>query len=582
MKKLIVFRLKKKIYRELGKAVAAALLLGMTGPCMMQVSAAEVNQAVTYVYHQHAGSALSGGGCYQAPVYHSHAGNEALGGGCYGTAVYHVHTGDVISGGNCYGTAVLHEHTGDPDSGGGCFAAVPHKHNDSCYRTVSSEEYGCYTLKAEDTNDGDYEGHDFKYYYMSCGQTIYGTNPSHGHSILDCSQKTNDGYTLSCGKTEESIDSYLFDCEKTEGESIDSYELSCGKTLDSIDGYELSCGADEVTPIGKLTVTESGQSGKGEALMTVSFEDLSNGRLQPADDPFTWYNSSGSVIGTGDSITVSENGNYRVVLGVINEDVNRDSLQAKIRISSIAKPKEDNGSNGNGSDDEEGSHPQDNGNDTQDTDHDSDISPTAAPSPIPVPTPTVVPAAAGTDEENKQAETGSGKSRSKNTGEGKGKTEESNRSEAVTPTPGLKEKTETIKLPERKSKGREIAQIEVKEQKESFFAMPAVRLLTITAGTLLILIGLSALLYLLRMSVRIYNDNGNGGMIYLGRSRVKLSEDGYMIEISDAMEEKAVTNRYCIRPGMFRFFRGEDEELLVCRRQKRISVYLNKEMIVVI
>ena len=577
MKKLNVFRLKKRICKGLGKALAAALLLGMAGPCMSQVSAAEGNQTVSWVYHQHAGSTQEEGGCYHTPVYHSHSGSESDGGGCYQTPVYHVHMGDEASGGGCYGTVILHEHTGNSASGGGCFTPVNHRHVEGCYRIVSNEEYGCYTLESHDTTEGDYEGHDFKYYYMSCGRVIHGTNSSHTHEIVICGKENEiEGYTLGCNKTEESIEKYLFDCSKTEGESIDSYALGCNKTTSDIDSYTLSCGKDKETPIGKITVTENMENGKEESQITASFEDLSGGELELTENPFTWYSPNGSVIGTGDTIRVSQNGTYSVVIGVKNEDVDKNSLRSQISINSIVKKDQNNNGNsgGKGDGDNDGNDDNNNSGDNDSDTNDSTNDQKNAASPAVTSTPAASPIPKTVLKSNKR-----------NTA-GVKSTVENDRADEMpkktpSPTPKLAKKTESIKLPEKNSQP-EAAEIKVNEQKKGFFDSPAVKMITITAGTLLIFGGLILLLYFFRMSVGVYNDDGNGKMLYLGRCRVKLVDEGYMIEISDAMEEKAVTNRYCIRPGMFRFLRGEDTELLVCRRQKRISVYLNKEMIVII
>ena len=574
MKKLITFPLKKKLYQGLGKAVAAVILLGMANPCMMYASAEEANRSETYIYHQHVGNDKEEGGCYHTPLYHIHTGDET-GGGCYGTALYHAHAGDEISGGGCYGTALYHEHTGSEDEEGGCYVKKPHKHGSSCYRTVSSEDYGCYVVRTVDTGDGDYEGHDYKYYYMSCGRTIHGTDASHTHEVINCNKEYDSGYTLGCGKTEESIENYLMDCGRIEGETIDSYALSCGKTTEDIEGYGISCGRDEKTPVGKITVEEEKGSKKEETTIKVSFEDLSGGHLCLAEEPFTWYGPDGQRIGTGESISVSENGNYSVILGMKNEDVNKGSLKAGIKISSIVKPSKNTGGNsgkddGSKKDDDNNDNDNNGGDDSDGNKEGGDAK--ATPSPLAEPTPSPLGAAAKektavTTVKKEKAETGN-------------KTGMAVR----TPAPSLKwqEKTESIKLPKKQSQSVEIPKIEIKEQKKTFAIPAAVKIITVTAGALLAALGSLFLLYYLRTSVKLYNDDGKGGMIYLGRCAVKLTEDGYTITISDEMEEKAVTNRYYIRPGFFRFLRGEDEELIVCRLKKRISVYLSKEMTIVI
>lgn len=607
MKKLITFSLKKKLYQGLGKAVAAVIFLGMASPCVMHASAEEANRSETYIYHQHVGNDKEEGGCYNTPLYHVHTGDKT-GGGCYGTAVYHVHLGNEILGGGCYGTVVYHEHTGSVEEGGGCYVPKLHQHESSCYRTVSGENYGCYTVKTEDTGDGDYEGHDYKYYYMSCGQVVYGTNSSHTHEVIDCNKEYDPDYILGCGKTENSIENYLMNCGRIEGKTIDSYALSCGKTTEDIEGYEMDCGRDENAPVGKITVTEEKGSKKEETTIKVSFVDLSEGHLHLPEEPFVWYGPDGQRIGTGESISVSENGNYSVILSMENEDINKDSLKAGITIRSIVNPSGDTGGN-SGKDDggknddnnnDKNNNDNDNGNDNDGGDDsngdkeedDVEAAPSqleestpssleestpssleeSTPSPLAEPTPSPL----GTVAREKIATTPVKKEN----------TETGNKTGMAvrTPAPSLKwqEKKESIKLPSKQSQSLEIPEIKIKEQKKTFAIPAAVKIITVTAGALLAALGSFFLLYYLRMSVKLYNDDGKGGMIYLGRCAVKLTEDGYTMTISDEMEEKAVTNRYYIRPGLFRFFRGEDEELIVCRLKKKISVYLSKEMTIVI
>ena len=148
--------------------------------------------------------------------------------------------------------------------------------------------------------------------------------------------------------------------------------------------------------------------------------------------------------------------------------------------------------------------------------------------------------------------------------------------------PELDRETESVTVEERYGEGDNMAQIKTVKPKTGFFKSPTARLITITAGSFAILAGLFALLYFLRWSVRVFNDDGNGRLIYLGRCRVNTEEDGYAICISQEMSERAVSNRYCIRPGLFGAFRTEEEELAVCRGQKRVSVPISREMIVVV
>ena len=48
------------------------------------------------------------------------------------------------------------------------------------------------------------------------------------------------------------------------------------------------------------------------------------------------------------------------------------------------------------------------------------------------------------------------------------------------------------------------------------------------------------------------------------------------------MVEKSYTNRYCIKPGIFRLGKDEDEELVVYKETKKAVVPLSREMIVML
>ncbi len=112
--------------------------------------------------------------------------------------------------------------------------------------------------------------------------------------------------------------------------------------------------------------------------------------------------------------------------------------------------------------------------------------------------------------------------------------------------------------------------------------LPAVKVITVTGSVFLLIMGSLLLWLYLRNSVRVFNDNGQNRMIFLGRCRVKREEANYEITITEAMEEKTITNRYCIRPGIFLVGKKDGEELVIHKGTKTVSVYLNKEMIAVI
>ena len=111
---------------------------------------------------------------------------------------------------------------------------------------------------------------------------------------------------------------------------------------------------------------------------------------------------------------------------------------------------------------------------------------------------------------------------------------------------------------------------------------PAVRVISITTGTFLSAGLLALLFFFMRRTVAVYNDDGTGQMVYLGRCIVMEDQESFSITITPEMEEKACTNRYRIKPGLFLPGRGEDREMFIYKGKKRIAVYLSKEMIVVI
>lgn len=135
------------------------------------------------------------------------------------------HTEKMSSEGGCYTIPIYHVHTGHSGSNGGCYTIpVYHSHGKSCYKEVSSQEYGCYTIRSWDTSDGDYEGHDYKYFEMSCGKTIHGTNSSHSHSVLNCSRGGEIvGYSLGCGKNGNTVEGYSPGCGLSDGQIIKAH-----------------------------------------------------------------------------------------------------------------------------------------------------------------------------------------------------------------------------------------------------------------------------------------------------------------------------------------------------------------------
>ena len=456
------------------------------------------------------------------------------------------------------------------------------------------------------------------------------------------------------------------------------YELSCTKTDKDIESYEMDCGRDEITPYGKIILTNESDGDSERVKVTVKYEHLEGDDTELADDPFTWYDAEGNEIGKGGSIEVEENGDYSVEVAVKAGEEDRN-LKAVITIDNVKAPdteepdngsdkddgdkddgkddtdkdddgkddgdkddtdkddgnkdddkndtdkddgdkdntdKDDTGKDDGDKDDDKDDGGKDHGddasdkNDTDHNDRDDDgddkndseddddgdsildliVDLIIKPSPTP---------AADADSVSKPSPTPGKKpaiGKPDDGGRGIGgvlfdgvQRKDSDRPKASpspsmtpSPSPALSIETRTVIPDDRLGEGEMTAQIRAVKPQVGFFKSPVVRLITITAGSLAAVGGALLLLYLLRWSVSVYNDDGNGRLIYLGRCGVKTQEDDYVIDITDKMAEKAVTNRYCIRPGLFRIFRGDGQELAVCRGSKRVSAYLSKEMIVVI
>ena len=605
MKKRIVRYKRKRVYNlsERFIAVAAALTLAVLVPvnARAEEAAGEVdvdkipetpeNQVIHYVYHSHAGSSDVEGGCYQGAIYHTHQGNEEDGGPCYGKPIYHAHQGSEAEGGPCYQTPICHEHSGNPQEGSGCFVPVYHSHSGGCYRTVTSSEYGCSTVRWWDTSDGDYEGHDFKYYEMSCGTTVHGTNSSHNHTVTVCNRGGSiERYTLGCGKTEETPESYVFDCEKKPGLTIDSYEFNCEKTTDTIDGYQLACGMDEQTRVGKIVLTEKPMEDRKKASVKAAFEDLTGGKLVLSENPFCWKDKSGNLISNDLEAVVDKNGDYGFQVDVTNEDVRKEDLSAAISVSSIYVPASGggNGDGGTGSgNDGDGSHGGNGngGSDGDGNDQGAGTSPSASPSAVPSPSVTPIPSAAPETKGHGSNGKGSGSAETEDDSSIRSWWQKENEETEI---PGILAETETVMLPEIAA-NREIETGEITGREnngnetiiEKILSAGAVKVVGITFGALLILTGLSALIYFLCMSVRVYNDQGQGKWKYLGRYAVKLDEDGYRLTITESVVERSVSNRYRIRPDLFGLFKKE-EELLVRKEERTVSAQIRKEMIITV
>ena len=600
-----------------------------------------IKSVTTDIYHKHVGNSGEKGGCYQNVLPHQHEGNSRTGGSCYQTPVYHHHQGNGSTPSGCYTRPVYHRHQGNVSQGGNCYTPVFHSHSDTCYEVADCMVYyvigeevnswyeNCYrhgeTLFTEVKAVANHESCGKGQmeltldYCKSCGfhsPTIH----SYSKAVCGMREDTVVGYGLSCGKTEDTIERYDVECGLAETE-IEGYQLSCNQT---IDGYTIGCGYDEGTPCGRLVIT-SELKGQGErSALSVRLEDFSGGKLQLCENPYEWSSHNGSILGTGESITVEENGTYMVTVTLENEDVDETGLKGSITVDNICKimpsptatkeplptasptaTKEPLPT----ASPEATKEPLPTASPEATKEPLPTASPTATKEPLPTASPTAtkepLPAISPKDTENSESEgeipdTETVKIPEKNlNSEGHEKEQpeeteipgtrlsvrtpdEENPQSSPTPTEKvIKKEIHTVSLPEKES-AQEITYVVGEEKTPSFWEKPMAGLITLTVGTvLLIAAGILLLLYL-KQCVWIFNDDGRGRMICLGHCMVRTGEEGYAITLSKAMVEKTCTNRYCIKPGVFLLGKKEGQELIIYKEGQRTAVYLSSRMIVML
>ncbi len=581
-------RRRKSIFRAASWGLAVLMLTSGS-----QTLAKEGNQELfskeVPVYHEHRGNEKDGGLCYNLPVYHIHEGDETSGGTCYQTIVYHVHEGDEENGGPCYQTPVYHAHEGDEKDGGICYSAVYHNHKSTCYELKNSSELGCYILRYEDTDYDDYEGHNYKDFYMSCGEVVHGTNSSHTHNKLVCDREGKiEKYKVTCLLTGSTVVGYLFDCTKTE-ETIDGYKLSCEKSADYIEKYERSCGRSEDVPVAAVEISAYLSASKESVTMHASFHDRSEGEIFTGHPPFFWYDGAGKQIGTGESLQVASNGTYFVELMVENEDIRKSNLKTKLEISAIPKKEEPTKAplekpTSTPAKGDEKSTPA------------PEVSPTRSPqvTPIPVPVETEAPEETATPEETEEPESillpenpgPSAKPQafvSSSIPIKKVAPLYGEMSERPTPTPVTVMKTDTIerKTEAKKSAPKPVKAEPVKMEKQAkgpFFEKPVIKVVTITTSTLLGIACLFFLFWIWRFIILVFNDDGKGTMLFLGLCMLKRREEGYLLLLPKRILEKAITNRYCFKSVGFHLWRKEEEELFVFAGKQKRVVKIKREM----
>ena len=621
-KKVSKVHKKSGIYKHAGRLAAVTAAFCLLSSMVLTVYGEEkINnstlskEVVTNIYHKHVGSPEVQGGCYTVEIPHIHAGDEKNGGDCFQIPILHEHQGDSVSGGGCYGKEIPHVHQE------GCYET--HSHSDTCFQTIDCQEI--YTqVEPYDTEERVCQNHGMTLFNLAnsvvvhsdCGKEpenvpisycqLCGQHQNTRHRVTKklCAYEEGDiDYdNIKCGKNDGAVDGYERDCGYEEGE-VESYGISCGKKTD---GYGTGCNLTTDEPLGKLILTSKAMEDGKKAAVSARVEDLSFGKLMLSDEPFVWKDAKGNVIGTDDVVEVEENGNYSVTLRLENRDVEEAGLHSSILVDSIykeeikptpqpsrtpeASPSPFAGTGGNDREDNEKGDEKDNNDDENDGGNGDDFEGDDS----------------GSEEDGNDNDGNVIKEKTKdskkkteafsdgvldersisNTGKGNDSSDKKSLSSTPSASPQNQEKmtkeTAAVQIKEAKAPEETVTRMQHEEKKNSIFSSPAVRVITITAGALLLIVGILLLLAYLLRSVKVYNDDGEGKMCYLGRCLVHREEDVYFLTVSDAMVEKSYTNRYCIKPGLFRLGKEEDEELTVYKETKKAIVPLSREMIVMI
>lgn len=433
-----------------------------------------------------------------------------------GTAVHH-HTGDPLTGGGCYQKPVYHTHDGSPEEGGDCYQTpVYHVHTGD---EVNGN--GCYGEEVYHTHAGTEEegGECYTPVYHSHTSSCYGEG-SHSDSCA----KHWDKHSYDCGTMHDwdgdghGCDGfYIYDCG---GHRY----LKCGKS-NEITGYTFTCTESEDTLTGYAL-----NCGKSEEDV-----DLYELTCTKTENDIDYYETTCGM----------EDGEEYYV----------------------PDPKPDNGGNDSGNSGEDG---QDDGSEPEPTVVPTP-EPTIAPTPVPTPEPTPSPVT-----ETEPASTPK---------PAKSVSKPSPQKKVATPSPvattaptAAKRVVSEVKVSPVKAQPVDTATEPVVIEKTNPLLTPAGKIISITSGTVILALLTGWLLFYLRRSVRVYNDNGKGTMRYLGRAAVELTEEGYCINLTDKLVERAVTNRYSIRPDLFLIGKNNSWEVFIVKDGKKKAVYLEKEI----
>lgn len=440
-----------------------------------------------------------------------------------GTAVHH-HSGDDQNGGGCYQQPVYHTHSGSPEEGGECYQApVYHVHTGD-----AANGGGCYGEEVHHTHQGSSQtgGACYTAVYHSHTEGCY----REGSHREDCA-KHWDRHSYDCGTMHDwdgdghGCDGfYIYDCGGHQelacdrGNQIVAYSFSCTISEDTCIGYALNCNkTEEDVDVYELTCEKTDEE--------IDYYELTCG--------------------------MEEGEEYEVPDPEPEPDQGADE------------------SDNSGGDWQE--------NTEQET---TDTQP-PMPDPVTVPEPEVITEAEPvvTPEPVSTPEPISTLEPIKAVAKPSAKKPPITPSPVVTPTPSaMKRVISEVKPSPVKAQPVETSPEPVVIRKTNLLLTPAGKIISITLGTLVLVLLAGWLLLYLRRSVRVYNDNGKGRMHYLGRARVEQTEEGYCIHLADRLVERAVTNRYSIRPDLFLLGKDSNWEVFIVKDGKKKAVYLEKEI----
>ena len=580
------------------------------------------------IEHVHQGDALNGGGCYTRPVEHKHTGSPEMGGGCYQKAIPHTQHGP-----ECY-RSETHTHESACLSGRCTITyilkEVMETYTDTCQiHGVTAHERRAAIASHSDCGLGEVNA--VIEQCQSCTNSLTRT-----HTYVNCGKQEGTTQVLDCNKT---IDGYDLSCGYTEG-GTEYYERECDGAPD---GYRIGCGLEEDSPCGKLILTSRTGSDAAKVVISAKVEDLTGGRLVLSRDPYVWKDQEGNVLGSGESLEVEKNGDYSLTVSLENKDVDESGLCSSISVDSIQKvtptatPAATPAATATAT---PAASPTPSASIAPTAAPSATMNPavspagtpeiTSSPAPAAVPEKTPEPSSVseenpgkedeGEDKDADKEEDGEGEGdRGTETGrevseenqpeeiptEDRAENENSGRSSnyerrdrSAVPSPAEEEQALASPSPKSEEKikkdtktvtvsGNNAAQereykVGQQTKRNGFFQSTAAKIITVTLSTLFVFAGVILLVLYLLCSVRVFNDDGEGRMVYLGRLLVRKKDEEYSLVITEAMTEKSCTNRYCIKPGLFRLGKKEDQELIVCRDTKKAVAYLSREMIVIL